>query len=253
MEWKNSFGEKFAQIPVKKGGGNFGVYWPKIVQWDLIKGIRSLFSIGGGKGELEAFAAKNLGLELGYLDPSPNLVQDFRENLKEYDVSEKSVEIFEQRFQDFNPTRTYDLIISIHSWYYVGNGKEPLEKALSMLSPKGNLYIIFSMSNCFSKRFVKKFGIRSVYHAEELDDTARSLGLSYKFEVLKEMQPREKFLDDQGVSPSGWAWISYMLREDSAQFSDIKKKEITDFFLNAYAKGENFYSDGHFIFSKQNL
>lgn len=106
-----------------------------LVSWEE---ARSLLSIGGGMGVVEATLLRETPLEMvWYLDPSPEQCEAFRQYWQQENLLEHVQAVHETTFQDFSTPQKFDRILSMFSWFYIGTAKRWLEKLLALLTSSG--------------------------------------------------------------------------------------------------------------------
>lgn len=105
--------------------------------------VRSLLSIGGGQGAVEAALLRNAPqAKVWYLDPSPEQCQAFRQHMKKAQLLDRVEDVAQTTFQDYNTSQTFDRIVSMFSWFFMGSDKHWLTKLLGLLNPNGTACLI---------------------------------------------------------------------------------------------------------------
>jgi len=103
----------------------------------------SLLTIGGGEGIVEATLLRNAPhANVSYLDPSPEQCQAFRQYMRREDLLERVEDVAQTTFQDYNTRQTFDRIVSMFSWFFVGTDMRWLTKLLDLLTPSGEAFIV---------------------------------------------------------------------------------------------------------------
>jgi methylase of polypeptide subunit release factors len=104
-----------------------------LISWE---DVRSLLSVGGGEGIVEAALIRNAPhAKIWYLDPSPEQCQAFRQHMKRQDLLERVEDVAEITFQEYNTPKRFDRIVSNFSWFFVGTDRRWLTKLLDFLAP----------------------------------------------------------------------------------------------------------------------
>ena len=94
--------------------------------------------VGGGLGEKTIFISRKLGFKnIDFLEPSEKGSSIFAKTAKKNKINFR---IINTSFEEFKPDRKYDLITSIHSWYYID--LRELNKLHSILN-RGGVACIF--------------------------------------------------------------------------------------------------------------
>ncbi len=95
---------------------------------------KNYLDIGGGTGKRTLKIVKGLGcLHTDFLEPSKRASDEFCKLAKRHRITDISV--INSSFEDFNETKKYEFITSIHSWYYID--LKSLKKMHQMLVPNG--------------------------------------------------------------------------------------------------------------------
>jgi len=150
---------------------------------NLLLGTKSLLSIGSGEGELEINLAIKHGLKLGIVEPVSEYIQLINNTINNHDLKNMILEIFNGTFQKFQSSHLYDLIISIHSWYALGENNEELQQALNYRSPKGRLFIALITSDSLIQKIALTSSNRAGENltAERLSTWAKKNGYEHKY------------------------------------------------------------------------
>jgi SAM-dependent methyltransferase len=154
----------------------------------LLEEAESLFSIGPGRGELELRLVREFGLELGYAEPVRHYRRALEREAATLLLDSKIVERQRGPYRAALLSRTYDLILSVHSWYGVGRDPDVLERTLASLSPGGTLLISVSSREDF---FVREGLARALMVAEDLSDWVGRLGLEHRLYRVERELPVE--------------------------------------------------------------
>lgn len=114
---------------------------PLLREKGLLKGVRSLLSLGIGAGHLECSLARETGMKLSYVERSESMIAAVEMNIASHGIEPCMVDRFHESFETASITGTYDLVLSLDSWYHIGRSRATLEKALRLRSPDGRLLI----------------------------------------------------------------------------------------------------------------
>ena len=229
-DWKQIYGDHFSKFNSDEGG-NFSVYYPWLESLQTLKKNMSFFSIGGGYGALEAHIAKNFDAKFGFLEPTPSLYAQAQERFLRFGVSSHQIEQHQTTFQETEYTNQYDLVLAIHSWYYIGLFEEQFRKALAMIKPGGRLMIALSSNKDWDKQILNSVGAHDTFMTfENLKTWTDSINIP----SIIHTQDREKKLDDlvKGgtATQSAQDWITYMARKPWEQYSDLEQKNLVSLF-----------------------
>ena len=101
-------------------------------------GVRSLLSVGGGEGVVEAELLQQApDAGIWYLDPSPEQASAFRSLLDERGLLSRVRGIAQSTFQEYATPHRFDRIVSMFSWFFVGADEPELRKLIDLLAPGG--------------------------------------------------------------------------------------------------------------------
>jgi cyclopropane fatty-acyl-phospholipid synthase-like methyltransferase len=205
---------------------------------NLVKGVRSLISIGAGTGELELSLGSKEGIRLSYIDPSESASEAYRKKAHILGLDSQCLETFTGGFEDYTVKQKYNLVLSIHSWYAFGKNASLLKKALSMVSPEGRLFIALiskkSLVWKLADLFQNKEGSNNLC-AEDISEFSNTLQISHEFIENRRSFPASYFLkNNQLTQPardvaaflnfSSWEEIDLPLREKAREVFQASEK-----------------------------
>lgn len=214
-DWKEEFGDKFSKFD-SDTGSNFAVNYPWLIEIGALKQGMSFFSIGGGFGTLEANIAKDYEATFGFLEPTPSLFNLAQARLERFGVMGKQLEKHLMPFQEFTPSRRYDSVFAIHSWYYIAlSSEENWGKQVVHALGRTDTFMTYE----HLKRWSDQLGIEStVYFRKEMDNLNHT---------LENGLPTQKTKD----------WVTYMARKPWAELSLEKQAIVTDLFRKFITEG----------------
>jgi SAM-dependent methyltransferase len=112
-------------------------------------GPLSILSVGCGDGSLDARLAAGLvaaapGRPVRYVgvDPWEGSAALFAERMAALDAPELSVEVHVAAFADATVSEMFDVVVFVHSMYYVADVGTALRAALALLRPGGELWVL---------------------------------------------------------------------------------------------------------------
>ncbi len=177
----------------------------------ILHGAKSVLSIGAGEAQLELGLCRDLGASMTIVEPEATYVQKIRSEAKLLKTPDLITEIFEGTFQNYAPSRLFDRIFAIHSWYAIGKDKMQLQRALDFLELNGQLFItLVSADNPIQK--IAKFTSNESgagLTAEELSDWAKSCGFQHKYWDNKRSIKCSLLQNDEGLTSAGKALVSF--------------------------------------------
>jgi hypothetical protein len=238
LPWKPEFGVQFGKTE-SDTGGNFETFYPLLKAEKLIFPKMRLLSIGGGYGAMEVHIAKELGAKLGFVEPSPNLMKAFERRVEAAGIASQITERIEAPFQKANLKFRYDLILSIHSWYYIGCDEMQLRKALSHLEPKGVLYIALSSSSCPIVKTIGRVSPKSepTFHLEDLAAYARSKNIRFETKEYQSDVELSRYVSDGELTEYGRHWLAYFARTEWTKIPEAVRLEARDSLVQSSVGG----------------
>ena len=118
----------------------------------------SVLSVGCGDGSLDGRLAAGLvqqksGRPVRYvgIDPWPGSVELFTATMAALGADELSVEAHVASFDDAPVNETFDVVLFVHSMYYVADVEATLRAALNLLRPGGELWVAIAPSAALNK------------------------------------------------------------------------------------------------------
>jgi len=148
----------------------------------------SFLSVGCGAGDLDEkilAAAKEHATTVSYvgLEPDPQQCERFMSRMVLEDDPGTTVEVHNLRFEQFIEQRHFDLVLMVHSLYYMDDPRLALEHALNLVSEKGRLVILIAsndMLNELSSSFWELENGGSTWFSEDLSRHLEELGINFE-------------------------------------------------------------------------
>lgn len=153
----------------------------------------SLLSIGCGAGDLDIkilAAGRQHTAQVFYagLEPDAGQCEKFVTRMAIPDDHNTSIEGHNTRFEDFAAERRFDLIIMVHSLYYMGDPEQAIDDALNLLNPLGRLVILIASNdslNELSSSFWKMENAGATWFSEDLSKHLNSRGIAFDSKRLE--------------------------------------------------------------------
>jgi SAM-dependent methyltransferase len=176
----------------------------QILAWfakDVAPALSSLsshvLSVGCGAGDLDneflaVGAARVSTLNYVGLEPDAQQCARFVEQMGFEDGGSVRVEAHNTRFEDFEAERRFDLVLMVHSLYYMEDPRQALEKACDLVDDDGRLVILIASNdtlNELSSSFWKLEKRQPAWFSEDLSEHLD------RFEVPFERERIEATLD----------------------------------------------------------
>jgi cyclopropane fatty-acyl-phospholipid synthase-like methyltransferase len=191
--------------------------------------VRSVLTIGGGQGIMEASLlrkAPNAGI--CYLDPSEEQCAAFRKNMKNEGLESRVKVISQSTFQEFTTEQTFDRILSLFSWFYIGVEERWLTKLMDLLNPGGTALIMLPNEASIETEFYKALSPDSRM-ALVGEDIVKALN-DLKFEVSQETYikwlSREDLYDGEQLSDGSRAFAAFAAERPFDSFNPGEKEKI---------------------------
>ncbi|MEO0479785.1 MAG: methyltransferase domain-containing protein [Planctomycetota bacterium] len=145
-------------------------------------------SVGCGAGPLDIPIAKWIAEctdKLVYAGVNPNGVEceEFAKAFANQRIGDAELEITATTFEEFDATRSFELVHFVHSLYYMDDAAEALERARRMVAPGGHLVVIHApeeeLNDLASRFYARLYGRQSLFAADVRDTLDRS-GCKYE-------------------------------------------------------------------------
>ncbi|MFK7830610.1 MAG: class I SAM-dependent methyltransferase [Congregibacter sp.] len=147
----------------------------------------SLLSVGCGAGELDIdilAAGKEHTSNISYvgLEPDPRQCEKFVSSMDLANEQHILIEGHNTRFENYTEERRFDLVIMVHSLYYMDNPVEAIANALNLLSDIGKLVILIASNdtlNELSSSFWDMENSGSTWFSEDLSTHLINRGIAF--------------------------------------------------------------------------
>jgi SAM-dependent methyltransferase len=161
------------------------------------------------------------------IDPSAELLSIFKEQ-SENEVHDHAINFVCTTWEEYQPTTHFDLITSIHTFYYIEDWELAINKMLKYLNTQGLISIAIRSNDevCqFKDHFFKKLygSAKKERNFNELTDLAKNMGVKYKTDII---QSKLNIIDCLLENDKGKQLIEFLLRLPYADIPDDIKKEI---------------------------
>ena len=188
---------------------------------NMLEGVRSVLSIGAGQGELEIRLMQDHDIPVAYVDPTPNYVEAYRKVISTFESSHLAIETFEGRFEDYTPSRKFDLVIALHSWYAIGFNEQALSKAINCKNDGGRLLIALASRESFHIEIANALNGDNKYYvtAEKLADWINGLGFACELSPVIRKITAGGLRSNGQITPDGKALIEFLGRSPMEDFS----------------------------------
>jgi SAM-dependent methyltransferase len=153
----------------------------------------SILSVGCGAGDLDReilAASVEQSERVAYvgLEPDARQCQRFLSQMTEESDGRARVEARNAYFEDLQDSQRYDLVILVHSLYYMPDPTEAVDRALSLVDDGGHLVILLAANdtlNELASSFWEVEADRQAWFSEDLRAHLDLYGLSYECERIE--------------------------------------------------------------------
>ena len=148
----------------------------------------SFLSVGCGAGDLDAkilAAGKEHAATISYvgLEPDSRQCERFMSRMVVENDQNIRVEAHNTCFEKFTEQRRFDLVLMVHSIYYMDDPKLAIENALDLVSEGGRLVILIASNdtlNELSSSFWEIENSGSTWFSEDLSTHLEKIGVTFK-------------------------------------------------------------------------
>jgi len=167
----------------------------RILDWftgDMIPGLSSqrtrVLSIGCGAGDLDKellAAGAEHASEVSYvgLEPDAGQCEHFVSRMGFENDDNVQVEGHNLRFEEFGDKDRFDLVLMVHSLYYMEDPQQALEKALGLVGDEGRLTVLIASNdvlNELASSFWQLTKERPTWFSEDLSEHLEASGASFE-------------------------------------------------------------------------
>jgi SAM-dependent methyltransferase len=148
----------------------------------------SFLSVGCGAGDLDEkilAAGKEHASTVSYvgLEPNSRQCERFISRMVVENDRNIRVEAYNTCFEEFTEQRRFDLVLMVHSLYYMDDPELALENALNLVSERGRLVILIASNdtlNELSSSFWELESGGSTWFSEDLSRHLEKLGVTFE-------------------------------------------------------------------------
>lgn len=148
----------------------------------------SVLSIGCGAGDLDLkilAVSKARAANVTYvgLEPDCRQVERFKSRMAAGNDPRVQIEAHRTFFEDFTDPRRFDLILMVHSLYYMGDPAQVLAKALGLLNETGRLVVLIASDdrlNELASSFWARDNSGSTWFSEDLRQHLTEQGIAFE-------------------------------------------------------------------------
>ena len=203
-----------------------------LVSWN---DVRSLLSVGGGEGMVEATLLRNAPqAKVWYLDPSPEQCDAFRQYMEKEELLERVEDVTQATFQDYNTHQTFDRIVSMFSWFFMGAEKRWLTKLLDLLNPNGTACLVLPNTESIEVDFNRSMAPdkRMTLAGDEVMNTLKTLDCTATQHTYTKWLAIDDLFADEQLSLASLAFAGFVAMRPIETFTSEERDHIIEL-LNA--------------------
>ncbi len=192
---------------------------------------RSLLSIGGGKGLVEASLLRNSPrAKISYLDPSREQCEEFRQHMKDENLLERVEDVAETTFQAYKTNQKFDRILSIFSWYFIGANQDMLKRLLDLLTPGGAACIVLPNTGSIFADFTRSMSPdkQMTLVGEDVREVLNSMDCKVIQHSHTKWLATKDLFDGEMASEASLAFAAFVAMRPMTTFTPAEKKKIAD-------------------------
>lgn len=197
-----------------------------LVSW---KEVRTLLSIGGGKGLVEASLLRNSPqAKLWYLDPSPEQCEEFRQYMQQKNLLDRVEHVEEKTFQKYRTHQMFDRILSIFSWYFMGSDEQHLAKLINLLTPSGVACIVLPNIDSIFADFTRSMSPNKqmTLVGDEILSVLKTMDCDVIQYTHTKWLTKKDLFSDKTVSDASLAFAAFVAMQPISSFNPVDKQNI---------------------------
>jgi SAM-dependent methyltransferase len=148
----------------------------------------SFLSVGCGAGELDVEildAVKEHTSSISYvgLEPDPQQCEKFVSRMERANDENVRVEAHNTDFEKFTEQRRFDLVLMVHSLYYMDDPKRAIQNALNLVNESGRLVVLIASNdtlNELSSSFWEMEKGAATWFSEDLSEYLEARGVPFE-------------------------------------------------------------------------
>jgi SAM-dependent methyltransferase len=207
---------------------------------DMLKSSNSILSVGCGTGSFDEHVLKYLNRLMGqvkYLGIEPNQLEAAqflkRMNAQNSDQMDVDTSVLVEKFGDRSFDQEFDLILFVHSIYYLDDRNDAIDAALNALNPGGILIIVVApdeslnaIANLIWQRQMRK----KSFFSDDLRRHFNARGIDYsETRISANLDATSGF---SSTSQEGRDIIDFTVQTRTGLLPEPLQKDISDFLLS---------------------
>jgi SAM-dependent methyltransferase len=194
------------------------------------EGVRSLLSVGGGEGLVEAELLRHApDAGIWYLDPSPEQAAAFRSLLDARGLSSRVRGVAQSTFEDFATPHRFDRIVSMFSWFFVGADEPELRKLIDLLAPGGMALIVLPGRESIEADF--NYALSPDRHttlvSEDLVAGLERIGQTADLHSFTKWLDNDEMFDDDAPSDASLAFAAFVAMRPISELTEEEIETVT--------------------------
>lgn len=209
VEYFRKFPDAYAKIMA--GLDRVRTLYAYLNEGGFLDGAESILSIGSGTGEVEIRIARETGRWIAVVEPSQMYCDAFNREAAAAGIMDRVLEARQQSFEDYQPRRQFDVVMSLFSWFAFEFDRDLLFKALSCRAADGKLLICLPTDDCPASRissFSRSEGINLTSNA--LSAWARREGFGHDYDLYHGLVPADRYIRHDALTTEGRDLASFL-------------------------------------------
>jgi SAM-dependent methyltransferase len=190
--------------------------------------LRSVLSIGCGNGRFELPLLKRFPITVDFIEPSAFMFEQLGKNLNISEGPGRAEVLFNGPFEEFSTKKRYDLIFGIHSFYFMDNAVTCAQRAVQLLNSSGHLAIVLHARDGFGRRLIREFDHAGIQGGATAEWLYEQLSDSWELSHIESHLPYNGFIEGDGLSAHGEAFVSFYAYRDWRTFVPAEKRRARE-------------------------
>ena len=190
----------------------------------ILDRVTTCLSIGIGAGNLECQLVQKHGMRLSYVEPSDLMADAIHETIARHGIAANIDEEIFSTFEEASFKKSYDLILSLDSWYRIGCNRQSFEKALRLRAPHGRLLV--QLLTREKQIYWALDESRNLIAAEELSSWALSEGFEHEYIEQMHKTPCSRLISDVSQPTKGFEeFVSFAVGQHWQDLNEIERRK----------------------------
>jgi SAM-dependent methyltransferase len=193
--------------------------------------VRSILSIGGGEGLLDAALLKQATqANLWYLDPSVEQCAAYQRTMQKQNLLDRVQDIAQTTFQDYPTSQQFERILSLFSWFYIGTNERWLTKLLDFLTPGGTAVLLLPNSSSIETVFYRALSPNEgmTLTGDQFATAVKNLGGAAQIHTYTKWLSTDNLFEHGQLSTGSLAFAAFAAERPMNSFTPRELKRVSD-------------------------